>query len=212
MTRDEIITGVKARMDELTLGEEEAILYVGDNIEKPLYTVIDVIIDECGHDILRVAPLHLCPRKSIDPATMTINIKDKVAYIPVPSDFLRLAFIQFINWERPVTKTITIESLEYLLQKNKFTRGGLSKPVVAITNDSETGEMVLECYTVGDLTVNDKPILIYVRAVTVEEIGDILLNAVMWHCASKVLNIMARLNESVAAEQRATEILKALMI
>lgn len=57
---------------------------------------------------------------------------DKVVTITLPSDIIKVKEVKLSSWERSVTMAIGMEHPLYPLQRNKFTRGKQSKPVVVM--------------------------------------------------------------------------------
>ena len=60
-------------------------------------------------------------------------VKKKVSY-QAPSDFWELVCLRLKQWAKPVTSYILIDSPEYCIQNNPFTRGGKQNPVVALSS------------------------------------------------------------------------------
>jgi hypothetical protein len=141
MTRQEIINKVKVEMDELTPFEGGFIipLVSTKNAEsKPIDAYIQEILDSCAENVILAAPVHLAPLKQY---SGVVTVQDNIAMIAVPSDFLALGTVKLIEWERPVPASIPQTDPLYLRQRNKFTRAGVSRPVVALLNG------VIECYS-----------------------------------------------------------------
>ncbi|WP_372647761.1 hypothetical protein [Draconibacterium sp.] len=72
----------------------------------------------------------------------------KKAVFQAPDDFWELVSIRLTVWSRPVTDYIHIDSPEYRVQNNPFTRGGKQNPVVALSNVSTGSKARIECFSV----------------------------------------------------------------
>jgi hypothetical protein len=86
-----------------------------------------------------------------DPLTdgelQTDYLKQKVAFTS-PADFWELVSIKLVSWARPVTKYILIDSEEYVIQNNPFTRSGEQNPTVAVSNGSFQNNGRIECFSI----------------------------------------------------------------
>lgn len=134
-TRQEIINQTLAKLDEITVFD--------DAQQVPTVALVNKLLDEAAIDMLRNAPLHLLLATKVNTESATLNHhqnEDGWGYIGLPSDFLRLYSFKMTAWHRPVTKAISIQSPKYDLQKNKITRGGIAKPVVAINQLTEVND------------------------------------------------------------------------
>lgn len=82
--------------------------------------------------------------------SQTDYTKQKAVFLS-PDDFWDLISLQLTVWAKPVTSYILIDSPEYLVQNNPFTRGGNQNPVVAIsdTNSGANREFRIECFSVN---------------------------------------------------------------
>jgi hypothetical protein len=81
----------------------------------------------------------------------------RVKIIHLPSDFLRLQFLWIDTWERPVTETIEKSTQKYRAQFNPYTRGNISRPIVAVEKVDEK-QYELECFSIQDgVTPRIKP-------------------------------------------------------
>lgn len=75
--------------------------------------------------------------------------QDGSGQVVLPEDFMRLVIFQMRGWKRPVTVPIGDDHPDYILQKNRYVRGGPDKPVCALTVGKD-GRKVLEYYSVPD--------------------------------------------------------------
>lgn len=122
MTRDEIKTLVKQKLDEVSHFDTFQI----DSVE-----FIETFLDSAAEKILLTVPLHLIPPDNFSNQNQNAR-SDGSGYIALPSDFLRLSSFQMEEWDRPVVKAIGTEHPTYNLQKNNVTRGKPSKPICVI--------------------------------------------------------------------------------
>lgn len=122
MTRDEIKTLVKQKLDEVSHFDTFQI----DSVE-----FIETFLDSAAEKILLTVPLHLIPPDDFSNQNQNAR-SDGSGYIALPSDFLRLSSFQMTEWDRPVVKAIGTEHPTYNLQKNNVTRGKPSKPICVI--------------------------------------------------------------------------------
>lgn len=186
-----IINAVKAKVDELIPeGEGVTITYTSEsepNISNPLDIFINVVMDEVAKELLLMAPLHVLEPTVTTPTPTQILSDDwgKTGYIPLPSDFLRLQSFLMSEWERPVTVPITTLDPLYDLQKNKFVRGGVAKPVAVITWNGTT--KVLEYYSVQ--SAHTLGHFRYIPETLPEDVQDNLFDSLTWLIAEKVLQI-----------------------
>jgi len=76
--------------------------------------------------------------------------KKKVAFVS-PNDFWDLVSLQLTVWAKPATSYILVDSPEYSIQNNPFTRAGKQNPVVAVADVSTGTNRVfrIECFSVG---------------------------------------------------------------
>lgn len=133
MTRDEIKTIVKQKLDEVSHFDT----YQIDSVE-----FIETFLDSAAEKILLTVPLHTIPPDDFSNQNQNAR-SDGSGYIALPSDFLRLSSFQMAEWDRPVIKAISQEHPLYNLQKNNVTRGKPSKPVAVI-------RYLLSDYSSGD--------------------------------------------------------------
>lgn len=113
--------------------EEEAgpILSGNDilNEVKPIYSYVNQSLAEAADEILRVVPInylypeeaHCCAHENKD---------HKTGHIHQPEDYLRLHTLRMKSWEKSVHHTYAVDTPEWELQQNEWTRGSFTKPVV----------------------------------------------------------------------------------
>ena len=148
MTKEYIIERVKARLEEISPFDEPGnFIASGDgSLVKPVTSYIEDLLEVSNKDMLLSLPLHLLRNdvKLLLPKHETD--KNGVVSFDVPEDFLRFCSIKMKCWDREVDSICRPGSALYQLQKNKYTRGGIYKPVAAIV--TKNGKNVFECYTV----------------------------------------------------------------
>lgn len=190
MTRDSFIAQVKLKMDELTPFNEGLFISDGSNTN-PIYNHIDNLIDESVYEIILQGASHLFPSKL---ASGEISIVNNIGIIVMPIDFIKIQSIESPEWERPVTRTITDSDPVYLQQKNKYTRAGSAKPIVALRGDN--GTRFLEIYTIKSTTGAKVK---YIGKLTIDQIPETVIPALAWYTASKVYATMEDAKNSEAA-------------
>lgn len=199
MNRTAIMDGVKAKIDEVT----------PQGVSSPLEDLIGPAMNDCAVTLLGDLPSGMAPTETLPTTSMTRDTEGERAYIPVPEDYVKVARIRFSSWEKAVTKAIPIESADYILEENPYTRGGYARPRVWI------GDFGLECSRVApEDTVTEA---LYIKRLLPENLPDITLEALEWLTASVVLQIVndghepqAYVNASKNARARYLECLAAM--
>jgi len=200
-----LINYVKAKLDEIIPEGEGVQFAVEDdvNISDPLNLLINAILDEAAKRVLLNAPLHvLDPVKSETAAGTADTDDDKIGYIPLADNFVRLVSLKMTDWEREVNVPITTYDPRYKLQRNKYVRGGTAKPVAVFSFRTITDEhrRVLEYYSVDSSHSIDW--LYYIQETDAEDVQSNLVDALTWIAAGMVLQITERVDlAKVAFEQ-----------
>ena len=202
-TRLEIINAIKAKIDEL-IPEGEGVQFTlasVPNISNPYDIFINTILDEVAKELLLIAPLHVLVPTVPDPmlvgTQLTTDEWGKTGYVTLPDDFLRLQAFQMTEWERPVSVPITTLDSLYPMQKNKFVRGGVAKPVAVLAFLGAV--KVLEYYSVQ--TAHTVLIFRYIPLLLPENIQSNLFDSLTWLGASKVLQIIGSPLSKAAYDQ-----------
>jgi hypothetical protein len=194
-TRLTLINYVKVKLDEI-IPEGEGVQFSveGDsNISDPLNIMVNSILNEAAKRVLLNAPIHvLDPVKSATAAGTPDAVDNKIGHIPLASNFLRLVSLKMADWTREVTSAISANDKRYSLQKNKYTRGGATKPVVVFSFRTITDEQkrVLEYYSVDDSHNIDW--LYYIQETEAEDLQSNLVDALTWMAAGMILQITER--------------------
>jgi hypothetical protein len=203
MTRNDIKIAILARIDEIS---------PYDSVDVIWDLLMEKTIDDACNNFLMVVPVHLINAGDFSTATF-VNNDDGSGYIRLKTDFLRLSSFKMKGWKRPVTFTITQESPRYNLQKNKYTRGGVAKPVVALANKLTANATylsdVLELFPIYyDWTSNEIEQALYVKKTLPEALQDNLLNGYLWYASAEVLMRMQQIDFAKVAMSKYEEFVK----
>jgi len=210
MDRKAIINKVNIKLNEvIPLGEELEVIDTSA-LAKPLDIMINDILDEATETLLLLAPIHhlnvvrLTPKPYVDDNT-EYNIRisdDNVATVILPKDYVRLSYIMFPCWRRPVTNFYNQNDYMAVLQKNIYLRAKYDKPVVVLVKNDKS--KYFECYSVEKTNANLTGFeLFYVNKQSPESISDLLIPVLVSIAAVKVAtiinkqNIVAILNEEI---------------
>ena len=144
-------------MDEFGPFGQGLLISSGASQIKPIESYIDLALDENCQQVLLVVPYHLIPcsvfnTTATTPANIVID-SNNIATIILPSDYLKLAYLNFPCFERPIIKTITETEPMYIVQKNQYTRAKFAKPVACIKTNTAS-KKVLEVFTVQNDDTN----------------------------------------------------------
>lgn len=166
MNRDELINIVKVKMDEISPFDEE---------EMVSSTLVETLIDFAANNVVRLFPERYLPSTSNNTIPAHKN-SDGSGYIDLPDDFQRFLRLKMDKWERPVSEVITEADPKYAQQFNKWIRGGVAFPVVALKADR------IEYFSVpsGEHKVES---FAYVKRLKAEQIPDTLVDAMTWEAA-----------------------------
>jgi len=205
-SRLELINYVKAKIDEI-IPEGEGVQFSEEsspNISDPYNLFINSILDETAKKTLMSTPVHVIVPTDASTQTVTADSGgDKIGYIQLPDNFLRLISLKMTDWEREVNFAITTYDPLYALQRNKYVRGGISKPVIAYSWRviSDASKRVLEYYSVDENHTIEK--FLYVPETVAEEVQSNLVDAMTWFCAGMVLQIIGMGEASKTADEQA---------
>lgn len=205
MTRDEIISAVKSKIDELTPfdGGLALITSSGNTNLNPVEVYIEQFLDESAKETLLEAPAITLPTTAFP--NVTYSLSESKAMLKVEDDYLRVGMIKFSSWERPVFNATYPGDPIYNRQFNKWTRGGKAKPRAVYVNEGGVGYLV--CYGVESETGNEAS---YVATAVAEDMPNALLEAMQWHNASLVLQVFGKEKISQMAYGRYTKALSLL--
>jgi hypothetical protein len=144
MTRADIIEKIRKRMDEWTPFDATPMLLGANEAMQPISYQIDEVLDSCTDFILRNAPLRCVVSTDLYPLP-NVTLINRVGYITLPADFLRLNRVMFDDWLNPVQTVSEYNSKTADMQRFPWIRGGMRKPVCVINEND--GDRILECHT-----------------------------------------------------------------
>lgn len=206
MDRSALIDMVRVRIDEVS-SDFKTLVDVGVEENNPTDTMIGGLLDEAALEVLQTAPVIRLPMASASGSTIEYYASNsKIGTIVLPANFLRMVCLQMSDWEQPLYDIQVAGSVVAARQKNKYLRGGASKPV-AVLEKRPTG------YTLTYFSTNAVPHAIsrldYVPALKAESVtGRQNIDALCWICAAKVLTITQDTNAAAAAMEHARSLLK----
>lgn len=204
MNRTELINATMSKIDEIS-PSDGLIVSVGLSDEKPIATIVASLLDECALEILMKAPVHRLSVAKCATASGTATSGDAFSgSVVIPADFLRLVEFKMTEWKRPVTEFRPQGSSLAQRQYNKYLRAGINKPVAIISH--RDANMVAEYYTV--LSAHTIERFLYIKRDVAENIPVVLQDALCWICASKVLSIFGKADESKSAIENAVSLMQ----
>jgi len=201
MERPALISKIEIKMDE----------YIPEGMSLPFDEYIGPVMDEAAREVLEKAPLHLLTALAIpltggEPPVSIIEYHNDKAYIPVPSDYVKLYELKYPLWKKSIRRAVSTEESQYKIQENQYIKAGYGRPVVAIVTTSINGGGVktyFECAKVMDPGEESlTPVALYVKTIKPEELNDILADALTWLCSSKLLGVMGYGDKSVYAMEQ----------
>ena len=155
-----------------------------------LNQLIVATICDAAKAIESAAPLHLLDYTK--PLSGAVEIDDgRVAYIDLPSDFMRMVVVNWDHLGRPIYKFISVDSPQYIEQQNKYVQGTIERPVGAIVMAANVPK--LEIYADGITQEGSQSIGDYVPIPAFE--GDRIAlcsrcyRSIIYRCAGMVLVI-----------------------
>ena len=105
---------------------------------------INSILDESAKHIKQTAPLHIL--NAADGGLLTcVPVPDAnglTGYVILPDDYLRFVCFKMPDWLQEVDEPILTTDPKYKLQKYTAIRGGIAKPVVALSSKIRTNTPV----------------------------------------------------------------------
>jgi len=151
MTYSQIIERILAIMDEAT--PIDGVLFDDDTTINPTASMIDATLSGAWRSFVFHSPLHYLPTNQVTARTIT----NLVVTVTKPADFIRLASFMVSTWSRPAIESFFETDPIYTMQRNPYTKGTPTRPVVIITPTT------IEGYSA--LTANDTLIMKYVPSV-----------------------------------------------
>lgn len=164
---------------------------------------IEQFVDEAGRKVIKLAPLRILG-EGTDGSNLFNGIsEDGVIKMELPKDFARLIVFKMENWMRPVFTPIYDTDPQYAMQFHPATRGGIVKPVVAITK----GGTSLEAYsTIGTDDLEEFRYIAYTKVDG--NFPEKLAEATAWMTASLYLASMGEIDMSKVLESKSIEMLQ----
>lgn len=204
-SRLSLINYAKVKLDEI-IPEGEGVQFSveGDiNISDPLNIMLNSLLDEAAKRVLMNCPLNYLEPVVSNITTGTPEAADnKIGYVILPDNFLRLVSFKMAEWSRAVSTTLKVTDKKYATQRNKYTRGKTQKPQVALSHRTSSGDSkrVLEYYSVDESHSIDW--FYYIQETKAEDVQQNLVDALTWVVAGMVLQITERVDlAKVAFEQ-----------
>lgn len=198
MDRPGLINKVKVILDE----------YTPEGVGTPFEQYIGPLLDESAREIVLEGPLYLLVPQPIpltggDPEASILKYADDRAYIPVPSDFVRLHEVKFPLWKKSVREAISQENEEYNMQENEYLRSGYGRPFVALIRKQFPGGALVRYLECGKALADAVPdTALYVKESLPEDLAEEFADTLSWRAASKVLATLGDVNRAkVALEQ-----------
>ena len=151
MTRAQLIEAVKVKLEEISpFDEPQSFIAAGDNAAntvKPIISYINSTLDEAAKRCLYSLPLSLL-HADVEHSKPAMYIDEHgVGIFPIGRN-IRMVRFRHPALLRDITAFITTEDALYLLQQNRYTRGGIAKPVAVIAaNGTQNAIGQMEIYS-----------------------------------------------------------------
>lgn len=122
--------------------------------------------------------------------------QDGSGSVAFPENVLRVLLFKMKGWKRPVTRFIDSRHAKSELQYNRYTRGGVNKPVAVLSADVN-GNTVLDYYSLPSyVRSHEVESAVYVSIPEIIDGGydvpDRLIDAVGYVCAAMVYEILGQ--------------------
>ncbi len=211
-SRMTLINYTKAKLDEIIPEGEgtQFALDANNNITDPYTLFVNAMLDEAAKRVILLAPSHVLTA-TLSTATATADPSDnKIGYIALPLNFLRAISLKMTDWKREVREFILPSDKRYKAQQNKYIRGGVNKPVAALTHRKVDGaaKRVIEYYSVNSSHVIDY--FFYVPETAAEDLQSNLQDALTWTLSGMILQITSRADLAKNALEQANVCLQNL--
>ena len=202
MTLAEVKLKIRTILNE-TGSEDSFSLISVDTVKLDDY--IESVIPDACNLVLSVAPVRYINTKSASPQSSVVGGS---TLIPLPEDFSRLAFVQLATWMRAVTEVLNINTEEYKVAKNQFTKPGVNRPLCFFSYKGT--DEALECMPSGTISQFIYVPIISTKEEAVATIKQELFLPVCYMVASLVYNIFE--NQPMSNNMKAVvmELLKQL--
>ncbi|MEE0237624.1 MAG: hypothetical protein UD961_15895 [Bacteroidales bacterium] len=215
MTREELIKKVALKMDEIS-SSDDVIVPVNASDNNPLYTQINSLLNESVNDVLMKAPIYRLQSQIVSVSSDKIELKsifsgdNRERYIAVatlPEDFIRIASISEVSFQRPIVD-LAIEGDDIdKRQHNKFLVAKSAKPV-AVLGRTNAGR-IITCYSF-EKGYTLKPTILYVKRYNNDsdtyaetDLDGYMTDIVSWVCAGKVFAAQGDINKGKLCDENA---------
>lgn len=185
MEREQIINKVLCCLDEAGMTHSIDPL-LGDPIEN--------FLDEAGRELLKVAPSYTFKGRYANFTPQNSGLVDNgdgSGSVLLPENFVRLVSFRMEGWQRDATQLYTADDPIYAKQSNPYLRGGVANPVVVLCGH------LLQYYSLPKGVVHAVKKAEFLIHIPVDLLDDVLIDALTWLTASKVLDV---LHENTQAE------------
>ena len=234
MTRNELISQVALRMDEVTPDITIDDLTIDGADGNPLYALIDGLVDAGALELFSVAPYWRLPQslfsstdyadagsqRTIVDGDATIS-KRKMIRLKLPDDFLRVAEIMCDEFQRPITEAVPEMSELGKRQHNPFLMAKDARPVGVLshgvwgTGNNAVQCREIDCYSVASSATNlvatyiPKPVMPAAGSSTEIEtvVPPVLVEALEWLIAARSFGARGDANHSAICQQNAQNLL-----
>ena len=214
MTREELIKKVALKMDEIS-SSDDVIIPVNGSDNNPLYTQINNLLNESVNDVLMKAPIYRIENQVVEVKNPTIidlfSKTRKAAVFAVPVDFIRIASIYDIKFQRPIVDLALEGDAIDKKQRNKFLVAKKAKPV-AVLGRGESGRTIT-CYSY-DAADTINPSLLYVKRYNNDtdtdadtDLDEYMADVVSWVCAGKVFAAQGDVNKGKICDDNAAALM-----
>jgi hypothetical protein len=196
MTREAIISAVKAKIDEVHP------LQAGATIADPQ---IDLQLDNAAVTLVEMLPSVLAYPATATPSVDNF-IQGQSIDVVCPADFVRLHRIKLDYWNAPVTELIPDTGRLAEVQMYKYLASTVNRPAAGLY--SKGVQTVIRCYPPPDEGGECVEEFIYVQRPSVaEDLNDGLIDLLAWQAAAIIYAIHGQGDSSALCETR----LKALI-
>lgn len=157
MTVQEIVTRVRAAIDELVANNSQFLLQSEDE-----ENLTNVIVDKIGYalqHIIETAPMEKLDDSVFDvftqqELTSSFSIdNDLVGHVKLPADLLRIIEARLSSWSH-FPEPLSDTSQVYLMQQDQYARGSWDRPVNIITYNGKQRMLEMYCARTAQDTLN----------------------------------------------------------
>ncbi len=210
MTRTELIDKVKIKLEEVSSFDEpdSFIAAAGDSDYdrvKPIISYIDGCLDEAAMFCLETLPTVLLNKDVQTKRQLNIVVDEKgVGKLGIHSRE-RVIAVKLPIWEHECRNIINTQSQLYLLQQNRYTRGGTAKPIVAYRQQATN--QLLELYSFPASYNNTNYYVVdssydYIdTSLIAENVQSDITVYIVLECAILVYNILGNANQVKALQE-----------